>query len=60
MKIRITLERRHHVVWNGREIPASKIVKEFTDPAIAANWFIEDSYFEEPYTVRATWEQVEE
>lgn len=56
--IRITLVRRNYFSWNGTQVKSSTIVKEFEDHAVAANWFIEDSYFDELYTESALWEQI--
>ncbi len=56
--IRITVERRDYEVWNGQVVKARTIVKEFTDHHEAADWFINDSYFDEPYTEKAAWEVV--
>jgi hypothetical protein len=51
--IRITLERP------GREGGRERVlVREFDDHYEAASWFIHDSYFEQPYTAKATWEVV--
>lgn len=58
-KIRITLERAERKSgWSGRPVPAKTVVKDFADPAEAAAWFVEDSYFSESYTLRATWERI--
>ncbi len=57
--IRITLTRREWVSWASEKVPEKTIVKEFKDRAAAANWFVSDSYFDEPYTVKAVWEVIE-
>jgi hypothetical protein len=57
--IRITLVRREWTAWNGRQVPAATIVREFDTEAVAADWFISDSYFAESYTASATWERVD-
>lgn len=59
MKIRITLHRRE-IRWERHTAPADTIVRVFTDVDEALNWFLHDSYFEEPYTVKAVWERIEE
>ncbi len=56
--IRITLERRSYLAWNGRIVESQTVVKEFDDRMEAATWFVEDSYFGEDYTTKATWEEV--
>jgi hypothetical protein len=58
--IRITLERGEYVAWNGKRVEATTIVREFSDVGEASSWFVHDSYFAEPYTVRAAWEVVAE
>ncbi len=59
--IRITLERKDYSAMNGEvRVYARTIVEEFEDHYEAANWFINDSYFDEPYTAKATWEIVGE
>lgn len=57
MKIRITLVRGVGVMGNTRHPATKKIVCEFADEHEAANWFIQDSYFAEPYTISALWER---
>jgi len=58
-KVRITLERQPYDGWAG-SVPGRTVVKEFEDASRAADWFIHDSYFQESYTTRATWELLDE
>lgn len=58
--IRITLERSGYRAWTGALVGPKTIVKTFRDHMDAAQWFISDSYFDETYTKKATWEIVED
>jgi len=53
MTIKIILVRRAHGTLR-------KIEREFDDEYEAANWFINDSYFEQPFTELAVWERFED
>jgi hypothetical protein len=57
--IRITLERDAYEGWNGVTVPAKTVVRTFDSVSEATIWFTRDSYFDEPYTRRATWEVVD-
>lgn len=56
--IRITLIRTETTTGDGRTNPAKTIVHDFTDVALAQKFFVEDSYFAEGYTTKATWERI--
>lgn len=58
--IRITLEMDEWTTYQtGTVIPAKTIVREFSDEEQALNWFVQDSYFAETYTRKATWERID-
>lgn len=58
--IRITIVKANYTGWDGVKVPAKTIVKEFPESqrSEAADWFIYDSYFDEPYTEKAMWEVI--
>jgi hypothetical protein len=56
--IRITLEKDERTDWDGKTLPARVQVRDFETHAEACSWLVEDSYFEETYTRRMTWERI--
>lgn len=57
MAIMITLIRERRVAPDGKALKGGTIVKSFADDHAAAKWFVEESCFEQDYTVYAKWER---
>lgn len=58
--IQITIERERFFGWDNRWHEARTDVRAFDDDATAVDWFVSDSYFEEEYVRKATWERIDD